>query len=183
MDELLVVAATEPELLGAPGARTLVCGIGPVEAAAATAHELAGVPARAVLNVGLAGGRQESGLPVSALVIGAEAVYSDAAGVLVPARVSADAELLRRARAALPGAHVLAIGTSARVGGTAETDVEAMEGFAVLRAAQRAGVPALEVRVVSNEIEERDRARWSFDSALATLAAVLPTLLDALRAP
>ena len=29
-----------------------------------------------------------------------------------------------------------------------------MEGFAVLRAAQMAGVPAIEVRVISNEIEQ-----------------------------
>ena len=38
---ILVVAATEPELAGAAGAETLVCGIGPVEAAAVTARSLA----------------------------------------------------------------------------------------------------------------------------------------------
>ena len=32
-----------------------------------------------------------------------------------------------------------------------------MEGFGVLRAAQLAGVPAIEVRAISNEIEEVDR--------------------------
>ena len=37
---VLVVAATERELAGAAGAATLVCGIGPVEAAAATAGAL-----------------------------------------------------------------------------------------------------------------------------------------------
>ena len=46
---------------------------------------------------------------------------------------------------------MLPIGTSARVGGTHDVDVEAMEGFAVLRACELAGVPAVEVRVVSNE--------------------------------
>jgi nucleoside phosphorylase len=129
--------------------------------------------------VGIAGAR---GLDVPQLVIGSEAVYEDAAGgALVPGRVSADAELLDRARRALPEARVLPIGTSARVGGTTGCAVEAMEGFAVLRAAELAGIPALEVRVVSNEIDEPDRARWRFDDALAALDEALPRLLAELR--
>ena len=52
-----------------------------------------------------------------------------------------------------------------------------MEGFAVLRACELAGVPAVEVRVVSNEIDEPDRTRWRFDDAFATLAAALPRLV------
>jgi len=79
-------------------------------------------------------------------------------------------------------ARVLPIGTSARVGGTSSCEVEAMEGFAVLRAARLAGVPAVEVRAVSNEIDEPDRARWRFDDALAALEAALPRLLSALDA-
>jgi futalosine hydrolase len=57
-----------------------------------------------------------------------------------------------------------------------------MEGFAVLRACERAGVPALEARALSNEIAEPDRARWRFDDAFALLAASLPALLEALDA-
>jgi nucleoside phosphorylase len=56
-----------------------------------------------------------------------------------------------------------------------------MEGFAVLRAAELAGVPALEVRAVSNEIDEPDRGRWRFDDALAALATALPRLLAELE--
>ena len=56
-----------------------------------------------------------------------------------------------------------------------------MEGFAVLRAAQLAGVPAVEVRAVSNEIDEADRARWRFDDALRALELALPRLLAELR--
>jgi futalosine hydrolase len=54
-----------------------------------------------------------------------------------------------------------------------------MEGFAVLRACALAGVPAVEVRVVSNEVGERDRARWQIPVALAALAEALPRLLAA----
>ena len=66
---------------------------------------------------------------------------------------------------------------SAELAATAVDRVEAMEGFAVLSAAQRAGVPAVEVRAVSNEIDEPDRARWRFDDALAALDDALPRLL------
>jgi nucleoside phosphorylase len=168
---LLVIGATERELAPVEGARTLVCGIGPVEAAAATARALAEEPPDAVLHVGIAGAR---GLAPLSVVLGAESVYCDAAGPLVPARVLPDAALLERLRAVLPDAVVRPIGTSARVGGSRGVDVEAMEGFAVLRACELVGVPAVELRVVSNEIDEPDRSRWRFEEAFATLAATLP---------
>jgi futalosine hydrolase len=172
---MLVVAATEREVAAADGAAVLTCGIGPVEAAAATARALAERRPSGVLHVGIAGAR---GIDAPQLVIGSEAVYEDAAGGgLVPARVQADAELLAAARRALPDAVVLPIGTSARVAGTSGCSVEAMEGFAVLRAAQLAGVPAIEVRAVSNEIDEPDRVAWRFDDAFAALDRALPLLL------
>ena len=181
MPGLLVVAATSRELETAgDGVATLRCGIGPVEAAAATARALAERRPHAVLHVGLAGART---IRVGALVLGSEAVYCDvAAAVPVPDRVAADPALLAAARRALPDAPVLPIGTSASVGGTHGVDVEAMEGFAVLRAAELAGVPALELRAISNELDEPDRGRWRFDDALAALRAALPGLLRELGA-
>jgi futalosine hydrolase len=171
---VLVVAATERELARLDGVRMLVCGIGPVEAAAATARALAEERPSAVLHVGIAGAR---GLEPLTLVLGSEARYCDASGPLVPALARPDAGLLARLQAAFPEAAVQPIGTSARVGGSHGVDVEAMEGFAVLRACELAGVPAVEVRVVSNEIDEPDRALWRFDDAFATLAEVLPRLV------
>jgi futalosine hydrolase len=176
---ILVVAATERELAGAGGAPTLACGIGPVDAAVATARALTGRRPEAVLHVGIAGAR---GIPIPELVIGSESVYEDAGdGRLVATRVLPDARLLEAARRALPEARVLPIGTSGRVGGTTGCEVEAMEGFAVLRAAELAGVPGVEVRAVSNEVDEPDRGRWRFDDALAALEAALPRLLAELR--
>jgi nucleoside phosphorylase len=175
---ILVVAATERELAGAGGAATLACGIGPVDAAAASARAFAGERPDAVLHVGIAGAR---GIPVPQLVIGSEAVFEDAlGGALVPSRERPDPRLVDAAQRALPEARLLPIGTSARVGGTSTCEVEAMEGFAVLRAARLAGIPAVEVRAVSNEIDEADRARWRFIDALIALDAALPKLLAAL---
>ena len=171
---LLVVAATERELAPVEGARTLVCGIGPVEAAAATARALAEERPTAVLHIGIAGAHELAPLT---LVLGSEALYCDAAGQLVPARAVPDQELLARLRAAFPEAELRPIGTSAAVGGSHGVEVEAMEGFAVLRACELAAVPAVEVRVVSNEIGEPDRALWRFDDAFAKLAETLPRLV------
>ena len=171
---VLLVAATEIELCERPG---LVCGVGPVEAAAGTARRLAHDPPDAVLHVGIAGAH---GVTPGGLVLGSEAIYSDiSAEIPVVDRVEPDATLLDAIRLALPEALVLPIGTSASVGGTGEARVEGMEGFAVLRACALAGVPAIELRAVSNEIAEGDRSRWRIGRALEALAEALPRMLDA----
>lgn len=169
-----MVAATERELAPVEGVRSIVCGIGPVEAAAATARALSEERPSAVLHVGIAGAR---GLDALTLVLGSEAVYCDANAPFVRSRALPDAGLLARLHDAFPDGVVRPIGTSARVGGSHGVDVEAMEGFAVLRACELADVPAVEVRVVSNEIDEPDRALWRFDDAFEKLAETLPRLV------
>jgi predicted 5'-methylthioadenosine/S-adenosylhomocysteine nucleosidase len=174
--DVLVVAATERELGGRPG---VACGIGPVEAAARTASALAERRPDAVLHVGLAGARS---LEPPALVLGSAAVYEDlAAAIPVVSRAEPDPGLLARAQAALPEAHLRAIGTSARVGATAACDVEGMEGFAVLRACSLAGVPALELRAISNALGEPDRTRWRLEDANAALADATGRILAVLE--
>jgi futalosine hydrolase len=179
---LLVVAATERELAFVDGAGTLCTGIGPVEAALATARAIAEDRPDAILHIGIAGSQT---LDPPALVLGSEATYCDVidAGSTMPRieRTVPDADLLARARHALPEAHVLPIATCARVGGGAEHEVEAMEGFGVLRAAELARVPAVELRAISNRVAEPDRALWRFDDALAALAGALPRLVHTLE--
>lgn len=181
---ILVVAATERELVPGDGWLPLRCGVGPVEAAAATAAALAAHRPAAVLHVGVAGARRARALQPGTIVVGTEARYCDLPDSLPPAWaprvVVADQRLVAAVLRAVPGAAALPIGTSARVGGTSGCNVEAMEGFAVLRAAQLAAIPAVEVRVVSNEIEEPDRARWRLDDAFAAIAALTPRLVPEL---
>ena len=183
MLDVLLVAATERELDGRDG---LVCGVGPVEAAAATARALALRPFGAVLHVGVAGGR---GLPPRTVV---DRHRGDLRGhrrrhprpvvdrfpIRAPRgcpRVRSPRRPPSRSRRARPSA---ADGPDRDHG----AGVEAMEGFGVLRAAALAGVPALEVRAVSNEIGEEDRSRWDVAGAVAALQAALPLLLTALAA-
>ena len=175
-----LVAATAVELGGLPG---LACGVGPVEAAVATAAALASRRPAAVRHVGVAGGR---GLPIGAVVVGSEAVYLDlAAAIPVVDRTAPSGRLVEAVAGALPGAVILPIGTSAAVGAgdgsSSAPSVEAMEGFGVLRACALAEVPAVEVRVISNEIGEPDRARWDIPGALARLDDVLPAALAAIE--
>jgi futalosine hydrolase len=172
--DILVVAATDRELAAADGWRTLVCGVGPVAAAAATAAAIAAARPSAIVHVGIAGARRASGLEPPAVAVGDASIYCDL-GVperWAPRRLEPPKTLVDAACRAVPSAVRRTIGTSGRVGHTAGCDVEAMEGFAVLRAAALAGVPAVEVRVIANAIEEPDRSQWRLDEAFAAVRAL-----------
>lgn len=178
MPKILLVAATELELCDHPG---IVCGVGPVEAAAATARAIALEQPDGVVNVGVAGARR---IAPGSIVVGSEAVYCDlSAEFPVVSRVEADAELLAEVERALPEAIALPIGTSAAVNGPCGSApgirAESMEGFGVLRACELAGVPAVELRAVSNQMGEGDRERWQIRRGLEALAHALPRLLAA----
>jgi len=168
---VLVIAATERELAHVRRFETHVCGVGPVEAAISTVRALAERAQSSVLHIGIAGARTVEPLSV---VLGSEAIYCDLrARIAVVDRVAPDGALLERLRAALSDALVLPIGTSAAVGGATSCEVEAMEGFAVLRACASAGVPAVELRVVSNRFEETE---WRFEESFALLGETLDRL-------
>jgi nucleoside phosphorylase len=168
---VLVIAATERELAHVRRFETHVCGIGPVEAAISVTRALLDKRPHAVLHVGIAGAREIEPLSV---VLGSEAIYCDIeARIPVVDRVAPDAALLEHVHAALPDAHVLPIGTSAAVGGAGSCDVEAMEGFGVLRACATAGVAAVELRIVSNRFGETE---WRFEEAFERLGAALDRL-------
>lgn len=75
----------------------------------------------------------------------------------------------------LAGAQALA----ARVPGAA---AEGMEGFGVAEAARQFGVPALELRGISNAVGPRDRAAWKIGEALGALreaSSILPEVFYA----
>ena len=137
---------------------------------------------RAVINVGVGGSR---GLTPGSIVVGSEAFYCDlAAEIPVVDRIRADLELIAEVQSAVPEAVVLPIATSAFVTGSKRVTetfrVEGMEGFGVLRACQLAGIPGVEVRVISNDIGEGNRALWMMRRALEVLDGVLPRLPGAL---
>jgi futalosine hydrolase len=177
---LLVVAATDRELAFVRGADTFCCGIGPVEAAVQTARALAERRPEGVLHIGIAGAR---GIEPPALVLGSESVYCD---VIDPSstlplieRIEPDAAFLARVHAAVPEALVLPIATAGTVGGGTACDVEAMEGFGVLRACALADVPAVELRAISNAPDEPDRGKWTYEDAFVALGDAVARVLAA----
>jgi futalosine hydrolase len=175
---VLVVAATDRELAFVRDAETFCCGVGPVEAALQTARALAERRPEAVLHIGIAGARS---IAPPALVVGSESVYCDVIDPLstLPRveRTEPDGAFLARVRTALPEALLLPIATSGRVGGGTACDVEAMEGFGVLRACALAGVPAVELRAISNAPDEADRGAWRFEDAFAALGDAVARVL------
>jgi futalosine hydrolase len=60
-----------------------------------------------------------------------------------------------------------------RIKRIAEADLESMEGAAFFFACLSAKVPCLQIRAVSNRVEERDKSQWNLDLALKNLNNVL----------
>jgi futalosine hydrolase len=201
VSSIVLVCATqrECEALDAPATwRRLVCGIGPVEAAARTAAALAHGGVRLVVNAGIAGALGD-GIAVGASTV----VESDAfdlrrengdALALPPdttavERVAADARLSERLRArgihAARGITVARPTTSARTArrlAASGFDVESMEGFAVLRAAQLAGVRAIQLRGISNHAGPPREAGWNVEAGLEGCRRAMAILIEALAA-
>ncbi len=59
-------------------------------------------------------------------------------------------------------------------------DVESMEGFAMLRAAEQAGVPAIGIRGVSNIVGDRAASGWDFRAGARAAVETTRALLDVL---
>lgn len=180
-------------------------------AAAVTEAVLSRGPFAAVCSVGIAGALPDGGLAIGDLIVGRESVYveegietPDGVGDMVALgfplgpfegnRVPADAGLLETLREIVEPSPTIAVGTIATVATCSGTDrrarevvqrtgalAEAMEGAAVLHAAGRQSVPAIEVRAISNTTGDRPRQRWDPPAAFDALAAAWPRLAAAMR--
>jgi futalosine hydrolase len=200
---ILVVCAVAQELAALPardGVDVVAVGVGPVEAAVGTARALASRRYDAVVNAGIAGGFRDR-CTVGDVVVCAREDYAELGledgtafplpgGLQLVRSVEADETLLRPF---INGLIPVIVGrgvTSAIVTSTTaralvlahrfRADVESMEGFSVLRAAQLAGVPAIEVRGVSNLVGERESNGWDFRAGAAAAVATADALLDVL---
>ncbi|MFC8284405.1 futalosine hydrolase [Streptomyces cyaneofuscatus] len=191
--EVLAVPGAELHRCGAFD--VLAGGAGPAAAAAAAAFALASSasaphPYGLVISAGIGGGFAPAA-PLGSLVVASDIVAADL-GAETPDgflpvtalgfgrdRFVPPPALVREVAAATGAAPgpVLTVstvtGTAARTAAllAAHTGAlaEAMEGFGVAEAAERAGVPVLELRAVSNTVGPRDRDAWRIGDALAAL--------------
>lgn len=196
MRVLIVVAtAGEAARLADLPARVVVSGVGPVAAALATARALSREPFDLAVSAGIGGAYPGSGLRPGDLALSSVIVQADlgaqdgehfldlpALGLSVlpdtphagmfPAWEGAPALAERVGAACGP---TLTLNT---VTGTVEGALalvrrfpgaltEGMEGAGVAHAALLSGLPALEIRGVSNPVGPRDRAAWRIPEALA----------------
>ena len=166
------------------GAETLCCGVGPVEAAAATARALAQRRPEGVLQIGIAGARD---LEPGTLVLGSEAIYCDlvdsARSFPRVERAAPDPTLLddcplarypKPSCSRSPRVPASGAGMSAAM----SRRWRALPSSALPSAA---GVPALELRAVSNRFDA-DRGDWRIDDAIEALAGAVKALLEAFDA-
>ena len=193
-------------------ADVLAAGVGPAAAAAGAATALALHRYALVVSAGIGGGFAPHA-PVGSVVVADAIVAADLgaetaegfadvtalgfgtvrhtpppAAVRLLADALADAGPPRVTGAVLTvstvtGSAARAVGLTTRHPSAA---AEAMEGFGVAEAAARYGLPALEIRAVSNAVGPRDRSAWRIGEALTALERVFaalpyPELLDTVR--
>ena len=204
LSSLVRELATEPLTVGPyRGCRTattdlVVAGIGPAAAAAGTATALALGSYDVCLSLGICGayrGTADIGDTVVAtgLVaadLGADSPegflgtgalgWADDVAAVDPALVQTVVGLLGDVVtgpvltvSTVTGTRARADELSGRYGAVAE----AMEGWGVLAAALPHSLPVVEVRTVSNLVEDRDTSAWDFPSALTALTRVGTLLL------
>ncbi|MET7872849.1 futalosine hydrolase [Streptomyces cyaneofuscatus] len=189
--EVLTVPGAELHRSGAFD--VLAGGAGPAAAAAAAAFALASSaphPYGLVISAGIGGGFAPAA-PLGSLVVASDIVAADLGAETPDGFLPVTAlgfgrdrfvppPALVREVAAATGAAPGPVLTVSTVTGTAARTAallaahpgalaEAMEGFGVAEAAERTGVPVLELRAVSNTVGPRDRAAWRIGDALAAL--------------
>jgi futalosine hydrolase len=182
---------------GGPEVTVLAGGVGPAAAAAATATALCLAPTpmgyALVVSAGIGGGFR--GRAALGEVVEATTIVAADLGVGLPTgfRPIADFGFGIVEVAAEPlgiaGARRGPVLTVSTVTGTAERAAElagrggygeAMEGFGVAEVAARYGLPVGEMRAISNQVGDRDRAGWDIPGALAALAVAARTLPEVL---
>lgn len=180
-----------------PHVELLVTGVGPVEAAAAVSRALAQSKYDLVISAGIAGAFEGCAQIGEGVVVADEIFELDLEtavpialpdGARVVDRAASDIDLVdrlvERGFRSVRGITVPRVtatdGTAARLAQFGAA-VESMEGFAVLRSAEIAGVPAVEVRGISNYVCERSRSQWNFAAGAAGAEKVLDALLSLVK--
>jgi futalosine hydrolase len=179
-----------------PSIDLLVTGVGKSNAAGALARNLDPARIGAVLNVGIAGSYGPAS--IGSVILATASIYADEGvqasdrfieiselgfppadlpgmsfpgdpGLLDVLRPLADQLAPIATVSACSGQDDLARERAARTGAIAES----MEGAAIAHAAHRLGVPAAELRVISNTTGDRAAQVWDLKTAFARLGSVI----------
>ena len=198
-------------LSGCDGVEFLVTGVGMVEATLALSRKLyqAGDSVGGVVNFGVAGAYVDTGVEVLDLCLAQKEVIGDLGislgdrvesfvdnAVRAPAEFSMQNPLTTRAINILSTKEIafysgVFVTVNAVSGKKIRGDFfcdrhqaicENMEGAAIARTCAAFGIDCLELRSVSNMVEDRDPSRWRLDDAIGVCAEaaakLIPSLLD-----
>jgi len=185
----------------------LKAGIGKANAAGAVGIALAMNPAERVISLGLGGALPDSGLEIGDRVLASRSVFADE-GAETPEGfldcrsmgfplyegdlgdgLACNPELHARLRGCVDREAVIATVSTCsgrdelavRVRRRTGAGVECMEGAAVMLTCHRMGVPAAEVRVISNTTGDRAEQVWDIGRSLGVLGLTARAISDALR--
>jgi futalosine hydrolase len=172
------------------GVELLAGGIGPVEASTATARALARGTYDAVVNAGIGGAFRGSAHVGEAVLVREERLADFGLegggpltlpdGAKLADETNASPELLDCC-AVLPFRRVRGLTVSSVTTTRATADrLQRTYGADVLRAAELAGVPALEVRGISNYVDDRIRSEWDFAAGSRAAGRALDAILACL---
>ena len=208
-NRLLIVTAVQAEAdaIGTiSSAKVVISGIGRSTAAAATTQAiLEDGPFDLVISAGVAGALPNGVMEILQAVLASSCVYF-AEGVITPEGFS-DMEAMGFQLGEFPGNCVpvdadafsilrnqVTYGPIATVATCSGTDdaanevvkrtgaiAEAMEGAAVVHAAVRLGIGAIELRVISNTTGDRNNQQWRLEDALDALADTVAKAVRTLR--
>ncbi len=199
-----------PFQTGCDGVETLLTGMGPVEACVKLARFLADHRGRfeAVINFGVGGAYPESGLELLDICLANDEVlgdlgicHKDSIELFDPEKlpvtnfIKMDGDLLQQAGKALAelgekytaGRFVTvscATATAARGAMLRETYAaicENMEGAAVARVCREFDIPCLEIRCISNMVEDRNVVNWRLEEACKKVGYVTAELVSILK--
>lgn len=181
-----------------------LAGVGAPSAAASTALVLAAGDVRLVISAGIGGGFAEAtgleSVVVADAIIAADLGAETADGFSSVdelgfgcSRITVNTAISQRIVQALRAAGqtavagpILTVTTATGTSATAEqlakrvpgAAAEAMEGYGVAVAANKLGLPVMEIRTISNAVGPRDRAAWRIKEALQALEAAFSTITE-----
>lgn len=177
-----------------PHVEMLVTGVGMVEASSSIARALAQSPYSLVVNAGVAGALPGTAQIGDGVVVADEFVelgietgeaFALPDGARLVNRVTSDLSLVDSlvengfaSRRGITVSSVTATDKTAARLARFDVEIESMEGFAALRAAEMAGVPAIEVRGISNIVGDRAKSGWNLTAGITGLSRVLEALLS-----
>lgn len=205
---ILIITAVkeEADAIGNPSGTFVVAGgIGRTNAAAATtAAIMADGPFQWIISAGIAGALPNGGVQLGDIVVANKCVYAEE-GLETPSgfqnmeemgfslgdfkgnEVPVDDWMLKRLSNIGTVAPIATVATCSGTNKQAECIeartgcvCEAMEGAAVVHAANRVGASAIEIRAISNTTGDRDSQQWDVELALSNLGNAVKNAIASL---